>query len=146
MGSSRELSLDALPSLEWYTPNCPHKKYEYQARSLSIAMSAEDKLSDFLSKSRDWERRPTNIPGIFLLKLPSSRSRHASIAIEINPVDATGAVTKKRGIVIRSTLELDQFNSILADQKLIELARRIDKVNPKQKEESTTTGSDVFEI
>ena len=109
-------------------------------------MSAEDKLSAFLGNSRDWERRPTNIPGIFLLKLPSSRSRQASIAIEINPVDATGAVTKKRGIVIRSTSELNQFSNILADQKLIELARRIDEVNPKQKEDYGTAGSDVFEI
>ena len=81
-----------------------------------------------------------------MLKLPSSRSRQASIAIEINPVDAAGAATKKRGIVIRSTSELDQFNGILANQKLIELARRIDEVNPKQKEEAMATGSDVFEI
>jgi hypothetical protein len=109
-------------------------------------MPVEDKLSDFLSRSRDWERRPTNVPGIFLLKLPSSKSRQASIAIEINPVDATGAPTKKRGIVIRSASELDQFSNILADQKLIELARRIDEVNPKQKEEVGTTGSDIFEI
>ena len=58
------------------------------------------------------------------MKLPSSGSRQASIAIEINPVDAAGAATKKRGIVIRSTSELDQFNCILANQKLIELARR----------------------
>jgi hypothetical protein len=109
-------------------------------------MSVEDKLSGFLTKSKDWERRPTNIPGIFLLKLPSSKSRQASIAIEINPIDATGAATKKRGIVIRSSSELDQFNRILADQKLTELARRIDEVNPKQKEEVGTAGSDVFEI
>jgi hypothetical protein len=109
-------------------------------------MPIEDKLSAFLSRSRDWERRPTNVPGIFLIKLPSFRSRQASIAIELNPVNATGAVTKKRGVVIRSTSELNQFNNILADQKLIELARRIDEVNPTQKEESTTTGSDVFEI
>ena len=79
------------------------------------------------------------------MKLPSSRSRQGSIAIEINPVDATGSASKKRGIVIRSALELDQFNRILPNQKLIELARRIDEVNPKQKE-ATATGSDVFEI
>ncbi|NAL78392.1 hypothetical protein [Nitrososphaera sp. AFS] len=66
------------------------------------------------------------------MKLPSFRSRQASIAIEINPVDATGAATKKRGIVIRSASELDQFSNILADQKLIESARRVDEVNPKQ--------------
>ena len=75
-------------------------------------MSVQDKLSAFLSKSRDWERRPTDVPGIVLLKLPSSRFRQASIAIEINPVDATGATTKKRGIVIRSASELNQFNII----------------------------------
>ena len=109
-------------------------------------MSVEDKLSALLSKSKDWERRPTNIPGIFLLKLPYSRSRQASIAIEINPVDTTGAATKKRGIVIRSASELDQFNRILANQKLIELAKRIDEVNPTQKEEVRATGSDIFEI
>lgn len=73
---------------------------------------SENKLAAFLSKSRDWERRPTNVPGIFLLKLPSYRSRQASVAIEINPVDATGAATKKRGIVIRSASELNQFNII----------------------------------
>ncbi len=96
-------------------------------------MSVEDKLSAFINKSKDWEGRPTNVPGIFLLKLPSSRSRQASITIEINPVGAAGAAIKKRGIVIRSTSELNQFNSILADQKIIKLARRIDEVNPKQK-------------
>ena len=73
-------------------------------------------------------------------------ARQASVAIEINPVDATGAATKKRGVVIRSASELNQLNSILADQKLIELTRRIDEVNPKQKEDVRITGSDVFEI
>ncbi len=109
-------------------------------------MSIEDRLAGFLNESRDWERIPTNIPGIFLLKLPSSRYRHASVAIEINPVDAAGSATKKRGIVIGSTSELDQFNRILANEKLIELARRIDEVNPKQKEGVGASGSDVFEI
>ena len=67
------------------------------------------------------------------MKLPSCRSRQASIAIEINPVDAAGSATKKRGKVIKSASELDQFNRILANQKLMELARRIDEINPKQK-------------
>ena len=78
------------------------------------------------------------------MKLPSSRSRQASIAIEINPLDAAGSATKKRGKVIKSASELDQFNRILANQKLMELARRIDEINPKQKEEVGTIGSNVF--
>jgi len=69
-----------------------------------------------------------------MLKLSSSRSRQASIAIEINPIDAAGSATKKRGIVIRSASDLNQFNRILANEKLIELAKKLDEVNPKQGE------------
>jgi hypothetical protein len=53
---------------------------------------------------------------------------------------------KKRGIVVRSASELDEFNRILANRKLVELARKMDQVNPKQKEASTATASNVFEI
>jgi hypothetical protein len=34
-------------------------------------MAIEDRLSIFLRDARDWERRATNIPGVFLLKLPN---------------------------------------------------------------------------
>ena len=66
------------------------------------------------------------------MKLPSSRARQASISIEIYPVNAAGSATKKRGIVIRSTWELNEFNRIIANQKLVELARKVDEVNAKQ--------------
>jgi hypothetical protein len=56
------------------------------------------------------------------------------------------SATKKRGIVVRSASELDEFNRILANRKLVELARKMDQVNPKQKEASTATASNVFEI
>lgn len=35
-----------------------------------ITMTVEDRLADFLRDARDWERRATNILGVFLLKLP----------------------------------------------------------------------------
>ena len=109
-------------------------------------MAIEDRLAKFLGDARDWERRATNIPGVFLLKLPSSRTSQAAVVIEINPVDAAGSATKKRGIVIRSAAELIEFNRILANQKLVELARKVDEVNPKQREAATIKCSDIFEI
>ena len=111
-----------------------------------ITMAVDDRLTAFLRDARAWERKATNIPGVFLLKLPSSRTRQAAIAIEINPVDSAGSATKKRGIVVRSGSELDGFNRILANQKLVELARKMDLVNPKQKETTTVSGSDIIEI
>jgi hypothetical protein len=109
-------------------------------------MAIDERLTGFLKDAKAWERRATNIPGVFLMKLPSSRTRQAVIAIEINPVDSAGSATKKRGIVVRSASELDEFNRILANQKLVELARKVDLVNPKQKEATSISGSDVFEI
>jgi transcription initiation factor TFIID subunit TAF12 len=58
-------------------------------------------------------------------------------------VDSAGSASNKRG---RSASELDEFNRILVNQKLVELARKVDLVNPKQKEAPTATGSNVFEI
>jgi hypothetical protein len=40
--------------------------------------------------------------------------------------------------------ELNEFKHILANQKLVELARKTDEVNPNQKE--AIGGSDLFEI
>jgi hypothetical protein len=109
-------------------------------------MALEDRLVNFLKDARDWERRSTSIAGVFLLKLPSSRTRQAAVAIEINPVDAVGSPIKKRGVVIRSASELIEISGLLTNQKLAELARNIDEINPKQKEASTISSSDIFEI
>jgi len=85
-----------------------------------------------LREAKDWERKATNVPGVFLLKLPSFKGRSASLAIEVNPIGASGAATKKRGVVVRSTNELQEINKLLSHPKLVELAKRIDDVNPEK--------------
>jgi hypothetical protein len=110
-------------------------------------MSINERLREFLTQGKDWERKPTNISGVFLLRLPGLRSTNPSVAIEINPVDSIGSPTKKRGVVIRSTQELEEIKRLLLDQKVIELTRNMDEVNPQRKQTATTTSKpDVFEI
>ena len=46
--------------------------------------TVDNRLTDFLNEGKDWERKQTNVPGVFLLKLPAFRSRPACIAIEID--------------------------------------------------------------
>ena len=46
--------------------------------------TVDNRLTDFLKEGKDWERKQTNVPGVFLLKLPPFRSRPACIAIEID--------------------------------------------------------------
>jgi hypothetical protein len=107
---------------------------------------ADERLVQFLNNGKDWERKATNIPGVFLLRLPTFKGRSASIAIEINPVDASGSVTKKRGIVVRSAPELDEMTRLLTDPKIVEMAKMIDEVNPTEVKSASKGSLDIFEI
>ena len=109
--------------------------------------TADERLKQFLKEARDWEKKVTNIPGIFLLKLPTFKGTSPSIAIEVNPVNPAGSSTKRRGVIIRSNSELEEISRPLSDPKVAQLAKSIDEVNPSK--ESTTAksgGTDVFEI
>jgi hypothetical protein len=105
------------------------------------------RLIQFLNDGGNWERKTTNIPGAFLFKLPTSKGRPASLAIEINPIDTLGSITKKRGVVIRSSLELDEISGLLSHPKVSELSTKIDAVNPKREATTLTgkSGPDIFE-
>ena len=61
-------------------------------------------------------------------------------------VDFSFSATKMRGIVVRSAFELNELNRILANQKLIDLARKVDLVKSQAKGSPAATGSNVFEI
>ena len=99
-----------------------------------------------MNDGKDWEKKATNIPGVFLLKLPSFKRKSASLAIEVNPVGASGAVTKKRGVVVRSSKELEEINKLLSHPKIAELAKLIDQVNPERANADVSSEGTVFEI
>jgi hypothetical protein len=107
----------------------------------------DERLSQFLREGKNWERKATSISGVFLIKLPEYKSRPPYIAMEINPVDSTGAATKKRGILIKSSSELEQISNILTNAKIVQLATSLDEVNPEKKSRAPqSTETDVFEI
>ena len=109
--------------------------------------TVDNRLKDFLNEGRDWERKQTNVPGIFLLKLPAFRSRPACIAMEIDALGrGGGGGNRRRGLIIRSKQEIDQLSNILTNDKVIELASSVEKVNPVQTNTSSTMDSEVFEI
>ena len=89
-----------------------------------------ESLEGFLGKGRDWERKSTNISGVFVLKLPSYRRSPSRLVVEVNPVDASGNPTKKRGLIIRSSEELEEFKELLREEKLEGLLRVMERVNP----------------
>ena len=107
----------------------------------------DEKLLEFLKNGRDWERRPTNIPGVFVLKLPSDGKRPSQLVVEVNPLDEYGKPTKKRGLIVRNSEELKEFINILNDSKLPILMAKIDEVNPrKAASKKSREGGEVIEV
>ena len=92
---------------------------------------SEEKLSDFLKTGKDWSRLRTSVPGVYVVKLPPYRSSPARLVVELNPVDETGTPKKRRGLILRSTGELEEFKELFGDEKLPKLLGMIDSLNPK---------------
>src|ERR687886_293350 len=108
-------------------------------------MSTDERLAGFLKDGTDWERKPTSVPGVFILRLPPFKGRSATLAIEINPVDSTGSPSKKRGILVKSQEEISEINKLLSNPKLSQLAKSIDEINPPKKSSAKDPG-DIIEI
>ena len=133
--------------------NCPiviTKLSPYFLYCTSTDMTKEtvdNRLTDFLNEGNDWERKQTNVPGVFLLKLPAFRSRPACIAIEIDAMgQGGGGGNRRRGLIIRTKEDIEQLSNILNNDKVIELASAVEKVNPNRTGTSSTVDSEVFEI
>jgi hypothetical protein len=92
---------------------------------------SEEKLSDFLKTGKDWSRIRTSVSGVFVVKLPPYRSAPARLVVELNPVDEAGTPKKRRGLVLRSTAELEEFKELFDEEKLPKLLGMIDSLNPK---------------
>ncbi len=111
----------------------------------SIPMS--EKLQEFLATGKDWAKVKTTVPGVFIQKLPSYHGQPARLAIEINPVDASGAPTKKKGLLIRDVSEYEEFKDILSNEKMETVFEMLNKVNPPtQKKQRGGLEDDIIDI
>jgi hypothetical protein len=91
---------------------------------------SEEKLEEFLETGKDWAKVKTSVPGVFVMKMPGSKNREPSLSVEVNPVDASGSPTKRRGLIIRSVDELLEFKDILGNEKVENLLEMLEDVNP----------------
>jgi hypothetical protein len=95
-------------------------------------MSLEESLRKVLQTGKDWQRIPVKgAPGIFVLKAPAARGRSASLLLEINPVGPDGVPTKRRGLILRSIEELKEYKKLISEDRLEEIIKAIEKINPK---------------
>jgi hypothetical protein len=93
-------------------------------------MNIKETLETFLEEGKDWERKPTSLRGVTILRMPRTTTRPPTLAMEINPVDERGSPMKRKGIMIRSPKELEALRDVLGDQKVIHLMEALASVVP----------------
>jgi hypothetical protein len=91
----------------------------------------EASLRDLLKHGRKFERLRTSEPGVFVRKIPPSKSEPGYLAVEINPVGTDGFPKNKIGVIIRDQGELDAIRTILAGKKVDEILQAIGKVGDR---------------
>ena len=107
----------------------------------------DKRLIEFLENGKDWERKQTNIPGVFLIRLPQFRSRPACIGVELDALNRGGGGNRRRGIILRTSEELQQLLDIVTNKKLSDLTSSIEKVNPVQQASmGANLDNEIFEI
>jgi hypothetical protein len=115
--------------------------------AIDSSATSNDKLASFLKNGEDWARLKTSIPGVFVLKMPEYRNAPIRLAVELNPVDSSGSPTKRRGLLLHSKEELDEFKELFQYDKLVTLLRTVEALNPEMKRSTRAKpGEDVLEI
>ena len=61
--------------------------------------------------------------------MPAYKNSPARLAIELNPTDGSESPTKKRGLVLMSSGELEEYWAIFQFDKLVPLLKSLDGVN-----------------
>ena len=85
------------------------------------------KLMRLLEVMTDWEKRPTNVPGVKIMKIPAKNEIPARLSVELNPVDQSGKHIKKKGAIVLTNLELfEKYLELFTDPKIHELMREIE--------------------
>ena len=91
----------------------------------------EQQLKDHLDNASDWEKMETPIPGVFVVKVPATKTRAALLNLEINPLKDNGLQMKKKGLFVSGKEMLIKFSETLSDDKVYQLINEIERVNPE---------------
>ncbi|MDD1704387.1 MAG: hypothetical protein LUP97_04050 [Methanoregula sp.] len=109
-------------------------------------MDLKDTLKAFIEEGADWERKQTTVPGVSIIRLPATKNRAASLAIDINPVGDNGLPMKKKGIMIMNSAELAAFRKTFANEKVDGLIAALEDLLPERKGAGKPSRSEVLQL
>jgi hypothetical protein len=109
-------------------------------------MEITDQLRTFMEEGQDWERKATSVKGVTIIRLPKTKNRAASLAIDFNPVNEQGVPMKKKGIMIMNAAELAGFRAAFNNEKVDTLIKALEEVLPERKIAAKQAKPHVLEL
>ncbi len=91
----------------------------------------EGQLRALLKNGADWEKMEAPIEGVYVVKVPATKTRPALLFLEINPLKDNGKPMKRKGLFVGSKEMLVKFGETLQDDKVYELIVELEKINPE---------------
>jgi len=92
-----------------------------------MSAELENKIRDALKDVKPWQRVPTSVEGVFLVKTPANDNRE-TIMVEINPLNERGTSMKRKGLFLKNTSEFDGFKGIFKNDKVMEVLDAIEGI------------------
>ncbi len=115
-------------------------------KSIVLFMELTQTLKAFIEEGQDWERKNTSVKGVSIIRLPATKNRAASLAIDINPIGENGLPMKKKGVMIMNAAELAAFRAAFTNEKVDGLIAALEEVLPERKTAGKSSKMDVLQI
>ncbi|TFF89767.1 MAG: hypothetical protein EU548_06435 [Promethearchaeota archaeon] len=94
----------------------------------------QTQLEEHLEKGKDWEKMETPISGVYVVKVPATKTRPALLFLEINPLKDNGKPMKRKGLFVGDKQMLVKFGELLNDDKVFQLIQELERVNPDRED------------
>jgi hypothetical protein len=91
--------------------------------------SVREQLKEHLENGGKWEKMETPIQGVYIVKVPKTKTRNARLSLEINPLNEYGKPSKKKGLFISSKDMLIRFVEALNEDKTYQIIQVLDRIN-----------------
>ncbi len=95
-----------------------------------------------MESAAEWEKVPTSIPGIFMVRMPDKELR---VMLMFNPTDEVGNPTKRKGFYFGETETVEATRKAFADERLGDLAAAVSRVGGAPRRRAPEEGN-VFEV
>jgi len=88
-----------------------------------------EQLKEHLQNGRDWEKMSTPVSGVYVVKVPKTKTRPAMLQLEINPLKDDGKPMKKKGLFISSKEMLIKFAELISEDQSYQILNATENIN-----------------